>query len=54
MLIWIITREGIYDPPMVNINIDTSHKPKKKKFTGTLREQLQAETDEWLKEVRAA
>jgi len=29
-------------------------KPKKGKMSGTLREQLQAETDEWLKEVRAA
>ena len=45
--------EAVRAPPMVNINIDTSHKPKRK-FAGTLRQQLQAETNEWLKEVRAA
>ena len=32
----------------------TTPKPKKGKMSGTLREQLQAETDEWLEEVRAA
>ena len=53
---------GAVRAPPVNININTAHTPKKKKtgwkerpkIAGTLREQLQAETDEWLKEVRAA